>query len=285
MTRLSSDIISGMAETIEAYDIDLARKTGLTLRQIAARTAGISEEILCEAFEKESVAAIPFTSGQGVIKGFTQAVQAIIHHLGCPSFITESSDAAGLAEAIEKGASILFFADDIRFISINLSQKRCVDNDLATGWSYASALDACAKGLNGQDVLLIGAGRVGKNALNALDSLGANVGVFDIDDTKVQPLIDKYGIKKEKDLSDALGRYKLLFDASPAPDIIHPEHIKSDTIIAACGIPIGLDQSARTLVEDHLIHDPLQLGTAAMLAIAVSYGLHNKYGGRIGRIA
>jgi pyrrolysine biosynthesis protein PylD len=285
LTRLRSDLISGMAETIDVYAIELEQKTGFTLRQIAARTAGISEEALCTAFETESAAAIPVTSGQGVIEGFTQAVQAIIHHLGCPSFITESCDIAGIAEGIERGASILFLADDIRFIAINLSQKRVIDNDLATGWSYAYALDACAGGLQGQSLLLIGAGRVGKHALCALDRLGASVGVFDIDDSKVQPLMDTYRIKREEDLSDALDRYTLLFDASPAPDIIHPEHIKPETIIAACGIPIGVSDKARTLVEGRLIHDPLQLGTAAMLAIAVGHRLHNKCGGRIGRIA
>lgn len=285
MTRLSSDMTSGVAETIDAYDIELAQKTGLTLRQIAARTAGVSEEELRTVFEMESVAVIPVTSGQGLIEGFTQAVQAIVHHLGCPSFITESCDAAGIAEGIERGASILFLADDDRFIAINLSQKRVVDNDLATGWSYAYALEACAGSLQGRSLLLIGAGRVGKNALCALDRLGANVAVFDIDGSKVRPLVDKYGITREENLSEALDRYTLLFDASPAPDIIQPEHIKSETIIAACGIPLGLSDKARILVEERLIHDPLQLGTATMLALAVCSGLHDKCGGRIGRIA
>jgi pyrrolysine biosynthesis protein PylD len=285
MTRLNSELISGMKETMDAYDIELVQKTGLTLRQLAARTAGISEKVLCTDFAAERVASIPVTSGQGVIKGFTQAVHAIIGHLGCPSFVTESCDVAGFAEGIDKGASILFLADDVRFIAINLSHKLIVDNDLATGWSYAHALDACVGGLSGQDVLLIGAGRVGKHALRALLGLGAKVGVFDIDGSKVQPLIGKYRIKREEDLSDALDRYTLLFDASPAPDIIHPEHIRPETTIAACGIPIGLSDKARSLVEERLIHDPLQLGTAAMLAIAVRCGLRNKCGGRIGRIA
>lgn len=285
MTRLSSDMISGMAETIDAYDLELVQKTGLTLRQIAARTAGISEEALYEAFRSENVSVIPVTAGQGVIEGFTQALEGIIQHLECSCFITGNSDAAGLAEGIEKGATIVFMADDNRFIAVNLSQKHVIDNAEATGWSYAYALDACAGGLNEQDVLLIGAGLVGKNALCALDRLGANVGVYDIDGSKVQPLIDHYRIKQEENLSDALDRYTLLFDASPAPDIIHPEHIKPETIIAACGIPLGLSDKARSLVEGRLIHDPLQLGTAAMLAKAVCCGLHNKCGGRIGRIA
>jgi pyrrolysine biosynthesis protein PylD len=274
-----------MNETIDAYDFELVQKTSLTLRQIAARTAGISEEALCTALERENVAAIQVTSGQGMIEGFTQAVRAIIHHLGCPSFITECCDAAGVAEGIERGASIIFLADDIRFIAINLSRKRVVDNDLATGWSYAHALDACVGGLRGRSLLLIGAGRVGKHALYALDRLGAKVGVFDIDGSKVQALADKYNIKREDNLSDALDRYTLLFDASPAPDIIQAKHIKPETTIAACGIPIGLSDEARSLVEDRLIHDPLQLGTAAMLAMAVGQGLNDKSGGRIGRIA
>ena len=285
MTRLSSEWISGMNEILTDYDLDLLQISGLTLRQIAAKTAGLSEETLCEALRSECVAVIPFTAGQGVIRGFTQAVESIIEHLGCPCFVTEKCDAAGLAEGIEKGASIFFLADDNRFIAMNLSHKRVVDNDLATGWSYAHALDACVGGLQARNILLIGAGRVGKNALCALDRLGANVGVFDIDGSKVQPLIEKYGIKREENLADALDRYTLLFDASPAPDIIHPQHIRPETIIAACGIPIGLSDKARTLVKGRLIHDPLQLGTAAMLAIAVGCGLHNICGGRIGRIA
>jgi len=140
MTHLSSEWISGMNETIAAYDLELVQKSGLTLRQIAAKTAGLSEETLCEAFRSECVAVIPVTAGQGVIRGFTQAVESIIEHLGCPCFITEKCDAAGLAEGIEKGASIFFLADDNRFIAINLSHKRVVDNDLATGWTFEPSI-------------------------------------------------------------------------------------------------------------------------------------------------
>lgn len=285
MTRLSSDWISGINETIGAYDTALVQKTGLTLRRIAARAAGMSEEILCQALGSERAAIIPITAGQGVIKGFTKAVDGIIQHLGCPCFITMNSDAAGLAEGVEKGASIVFLADDDRFIAINLSQKRVIDNTEATGRSYAHALDASAGGLKGKDVLLIGSGRVGKYALHALIALGARVGVFDIEGMKAQALAERFEIKREDNLSDALKLYTLFFDASPASDIIHPEHIKPDTIIAACGIPLGLSDEARILAEERLIHDPLQLGTATMLAMAVCHGSSDKHGGRIGRIA
>ncbi len=285
MTRLTSELISGMSETLAVYDVVLVQKTGLTLRQIAARTAGMSEEILCQAFDSEHVAVIPVTAGQGIIKGFTQAVEGIIEYLGCPCFITANSDAAGLAEGIEKGATIVFLADDNRFIAINLTHKRVIDNAEATGWSYAYALDACAGGLKGRNVLLIGAGRVGENALYALHRLGANVGIFDIDTQRTRFLTSKFSISEEEDLSAALNRYTLFYDASPAPDIIHAEHLKPDTAIAACGIPIGVSDEARNLIEERLIHDALQLGTAAMFAMAIRFGLSDKYGGRIGRIA
>jgi pyrrolysine biosynthesis protein PylD len=285
MTRLSSELISGLNENMDAYDLELVQKTGHTLRQIAARTAGLSEKALCEAFRSERAAVVPITAGQGVIEGFVQAVEGIIRHMGCPCFVTGNSDAAGLAEGIEQGASIVFLADDNRFIAINIPQKQVIDNAEATGWSYAYALDACAGGLNDRDVLLIGAGRVGKNALNALLGLGVKVGVFDMDRSKVRSLAEKFKIKQEENLSEALDTYTLLYDASPAQDIIHPEHIKPQTIVAACGIPLGLSDEARIFVNERLIHDPLQLGTAAMLAMAVGRGLNDKSGGRIGRIA
>jgi pyrrolysine biosynthesis protein PylD len=73
--------------------------------------------------------------------------------------------------------------------------------------------------------------------------------------------------------------YSLFYDASPAQGIILPEHIKPHTIVAACGIPLGLSDEARSFIGDRLIHDPLQLGTAAMLAMAVGRELNKKTGG------
>ena len=285
MTRLTSRLIDGMDESIASYDNEFVRKTGLSLRQIAAKAAGMTDEALGLALGTHCAAVIPVTAGQGVIHGFSDSVHVIIRHLGCPAFITDASDAAGVAEGIERGASILFLADDSRFIAINLSEKIVTDNAVATAWSYAYALDACAGGLKDRNVLLIGAGRVGENAARALVHLGSIVGVFDIDGQKTRILETKYRIKREEDLSEALERYAFFYDASPASGIILPEHIKPDTAIAACGIPLGLSEEARRLVENRLIHDPLQLGTAAMLSMAVSHEDDDKNGGQIGRIA
>jgi len=271
MTRLTENSIAGIVKNIAAYDGELVRKTGLSLKRIAARAAGMTEESADIYFKSEYAAIVPITAGAGAIAGFTLAVQSILDYLGCPSFVTENSDVSGLAEGVEKGASIVFLADDSRYVAINLHHRTIIDNDRATGWGYAFGLDSLAGGLKGHKVLLIGAGKVGKNALCALSHLDAEVGIHDIDQTKSQSLALKYNMNVEKNLPDALSRYTLIFDASPAPDIILPEHIKPGTAIAACGIPIGLSKEAQSMAQDRLIHDPLQLGTATMLAMAVHY--------------
>jgi pyrrolysine biosynthesis protein PylD len=279
MTRLTESLIAGIDKNITAYDSELLQVTGSNLIQIAARAAGMTEEEANISFKSESAAVVPITSGAGAIEGFTLAVQSILDYLGCPSFVTENPDVGGLAEGIEKGASIVFLADDSRYVAINLHYRIVIDNDRATGWGYAIGLDSLAGGLEGHEVLLIGAGKVGRNALCALSHLGAAVGIYDINHTKSRSLAMKYKMSFEKDLLNALNRYALLFDASPAPDIILPEHIRPETAVAACGIPLGLSKEAKVLAQGRLIHDPLELGTATMLAMAVHSKPKNKYWG------
>jgi pyrrolysine biosynthesis protein PylD len=70
-----------------------------------------------------------------------------------------------------------------------------------------------------------------------------------------------------------------LFDASPAGDIISEDLIRSDTVVAACGLPIGLTNGARIQIEGRLIHDPLQIGTATMLTMALKMCNNYRDGG------
>jgi pyrrolysine biosynthesis protein PylD len=270
MTRLTESMIAGIERNIAAYDSELLQMTGFNLRQIAARAAGMCEGAAGIHFKSESVAVVPITAGEGAIAGFPQAVKSILSYLGCPSFVTENSDVSGLAEGVEKGASIVFLADDNRYVAINLNHRILIDNDRAAGWGYAFALDSLAGGLKGQEVLLIGAGKVGTQALCALSHLGAEVGIYDIDPAKSRSLASEFKMRFERDFSDALSRYLLFFDASPASDIIRPEHIRPETAVAACGIPLGLSKEALAMMHGRLIHDPLELGTATMLAMAVN---------------
>jgi len=269
MTRLTSEDITNIPQTLDQYDLELKHKTGCTLREIACMAASVSENKLSSASANLKVAAIPISSGQGIIPHFAQAVQAITHHIGFSSFTTDSYDIAGLAEAVNRKAQIIFLADDSSFVAVNLPHMLVVDNNEATARGYVAALESMARGIRNRQVLVIGAGKVGTQAIRTLKEWGARAGIFDINAEKAEMVAKEYGVTKEDDLEQALQHYSLLFDASPASEIIQAKHIKSDTMIAACGIPLGLTAQAYSLVKDRLIHDPLQIGVATMLAMTL----------------
>lgn len=270
MTRLHSNQVASIPKTLLSYDAELIRKTGCNLRQIACRAAQVTEDDLVNFIISIQVAVVPVTSGKGVIAGFVEAVQSITAHLGCRTYITNNCDVAGLAEAIENRSDIIFLADDKRFVALDMLQRRVIDNAEATGRGYVAALDCLTGGLGEKEVLVIGAGPVGKSAIVSLKKAGAKVGLYDIDQTKAQHVAREFKVKVEKNISEAAGLYNILFDASPASQIITPEYIKPRTIVAAPGIPLGLSHEAASLVGDRLIHDPLQIGVATMLALALA---------------
>jgi pyrrolysine biosynthesis protein PylD len=271
MTRLNEKDIKQIGRTLHAYDAGLAKKTGYTLKQIAMRAAGLSEREMDEALASARVAVFPVTCGQGIIRGFAGAVESILRHLGAKIFQGEASDIGGLAEVVERGADIVFAADDQKFIALHLSAKSVIDNAEATARGYVEALGCIAGGLEGRDVLVLGgAGRVGWHAVCALGEKGAKVAIYDPDRRRSASRVKGRDIIVEDDLEKALRRHLLLFDASPAVKIIRSEHIKPSTVIAAPGIPLGLTEGAYDLVKDRLIHDRLQIGVATMLAEALA---------------
>ena len=267
--RLAKEDIMGVTQKLAAYDAELVRKTGLSLREIARRSVGASEGKAEAAVGSHTVAVVRITSGQGVIENFAEAVKGILIHIGANAFITRDSDVAGLAEGVEKGADIAFLADDNRFIALNFSLRKVVDNVEATAKGYVSALQAMAGDLRQRDVLVIGgAGRVGWNAVLSLEKMGAKVAVFDLNQDRVELLVRGHEITVEGNLDEALSRYTIFFDASPAADIIQSKHIKPETFIAAPGIPLGLSEEAYFLVKECLIHDVLEIGVATMFVHA-----------------
>jgi pyrrolysine biosynthesis protein PylD len=269
VTRLKKEDIMDIVQKLPAYEADLVRKTGLSLKEIASRAIEDSEEKARAAIGSHKVAVVPVTSGQGVIENFAEAVEGVLIHIGANAFITGDSDVAGLAEGVEKGADIAFLADDNRFIALNFSLRKVVDNVEATAKGYVSALQAMAGDLRRRDVLVIGgAGRVGWNAVLALEKIRAKVAVFDLNQDRVELLVRGHEITVERNLDEALSRYTILFDASPAADIIQSKHIRPETFIAAPGIPLGLTEEAYSLVKERLIHDVLEIGVATMLVQA-----------------
>lgn len=268
--------IGYVTDRLAVYDQELVTKTGCTLRGLACRAAGVSETVVEKILENLHVGIVPFTSGQGIIKGFGEALAGIGTHLGCSAFVTHATDAAGLAEAYERKTDIILLADDNRFVAIHTQSRNVIDNAVATGKGFASGLELMAKGLKGKPVLVIGCGPVGQSAVSALLRTGARVSVYDIDPLryddleKVEHLKGDVGIRTAKEINEALSDHRYILDASSARDIIHTNHITPGTYISAPGMPLGLSEDARAMVSDRLLHDPLQIGVATMIVSAVS---------------
>jgi len=266
---LTKEDMMEVTQKLPAYDVELVRKTGLSLKEIARRSVEVSEEEARAAIGSHTVAVVSITSGQGAIENFAEAVKGILIHIGANAFITRDSDVAGLAEGVEKRADIVFLADDNRFIALNFPLRKAIDNVGATAKGYVSALEAMAGDLNQREVLVIGgAGRVGWNAVLSLEKKGARVAVFDPNQDRVESLVKGHEITVERNLEEALSRYTVFFDASPVANIIQSKHIKPETLIAAPGMPLGLNEEAYSLVKERLIHDILEIGVATMLVQA-----------------
>ncbi len=275
MTRLISEQIRSIPEALNYYDDELKTKTGFNLKEIAAVAAGIKDEQQLDT-KLYKVAVIPVTAGLGTIEGFSEAIWAIAGHLGFSAFITSSSDVSGLVEAYERKADLALLADDNKYVAINLITRHVAENDQATASGYCAALANMAGGLNGKEVLLIGAGPLGRAAARFLAKTGAELIIYDLDKKReillAETVRTMYGVKAIEGLAlgEALKRYPLIFDASPGENIIRAAMINDETMIAAPGIPLGLDSEALAVASDRLIHDPLQIGTAVMLLTALT---------------
>lgn len=271
MTRLKTNDITDIAANLDAYDTRLLSQTGRTLKGIACLTAGVGEGRLLKLQDRISVGVIPLSCGQGIISDFSETVASIIKHLGFSAFVAAASDVEAMVDACRREADILFMADERRFVAIDLQSRSVVDNADMTGRGFTTGLALMAGGLMGKNVFVIGCGEVGRAATESLLSLGADVAVYDVDTSSTRALARQTGntIKIEPSLDAALMHYDLLFDASPVVDIIGAEHIDEKTFVAAPGMPCGTTAAATEKLNRRLLHDPLRIGVACMLANAV----------------
>jgi pyrrolysine biosynthesis protein PylD len=280
MTRLTTNDIATIVDELEAYDSELLSKTGCTLTGIACRAAGIEESEVKKISGNLLVGVIPITFGEGIISRFCETVAGIVSHIGCRTYVTTASDIAGIADAVEKKADILMFADDDRFVAINISARRVVDNADATAKGYVAGLNLMSGGLKGKDVLVIGCGPVGSCVTETLANMDTQVSVYDVKPSRSKNLADRLKqslnaeIEVAKELESSLLRHQFIVDATPVADIIRAHHITPETYISAPGVPLGLNSDAQAKISNRLLHDPLQIGVATMVVCAL--GSHLK---------
>jgi len=268
MTRLRESDINLIVRQVKEYNEELVRKTGHTLSDIAAHAVGMH---CTDVHEPGPIAVLPMTCGQGVISGFSETVAGILTFLGMSTFVPSSTDAKGFAEVLERGAEIVFMADDDRFIAAHLKTGRFSDNSVATGKGYVAALDYMTGGIKDHSVLILGAGPVGRSAAFSVLDFGGRIHVFDKDTKASEKLahdvLSQRGqnIHVEGDLDSALTSHRLILVACPEAGFITENHLYSDSFVAAPGVPLGIHSEALDQISSRLVHDPLQLGVATML--------------------
>lgn len=265
MTRLTEDVIWGVPDDKMDLDGRLMKATGKTVKGIALEAAGLDMDDY--DLSRFTAAAVPVTSGLGIIGGFAKSVDAITARLGMRSYVTESTDVAGFAEAVGKDTDIIMMSDDPMFISYNTLERKYTDNSWGTAMGYAVCLKNAAKGVEGKDVLVVGSGRVGTWATKILIGWGANVTVTDIIHEKAEALTS-LGAKAERNVEKAVSDNTLLINA--APYIIPGEIIAQGSIISSPGVPHYYDLEGRTRCKA-IIHDPLEIGTAVMAVNSAAY--------------
>ena len=263
MTRLKEDDISGIIRHLEAHDIELRRQTGRTLAEIAASLAGTSREIH-ERIHTTPVAVIPLTTGQGIIGGFSDTCAAILRHIGMPAFVTSQPDAAGMVEAVERGAEEIFMADDLTCTMLDLPTHTSAENSACTGLGFAAALAARLGRLRGRRITVLGAGPVGSNAAEYFLERGAEVVIYDTDEAKTAAWRGRDRVCVARTSAEALALSNIYFEARTARDTIQDEDMDDATLVAAPGIPLGVSEAAMAHHGAQVIHDPLELGVASM---------------------
>jgi pyrrolysine biosynthesis protein PylD len=240
------------------------------LRQIACHALALEEEEVRGVAPRLRMAIVPIRWGQGVIEGFCEATAAILRHLGLDASVTDRADVSGIAEAHATGADAIFLADDDDFVALNSRTRQSIHNSDATGRGFAAGLDLMSGGVAGEEVLVLGCGRVGRQAAASLLGYGARVSIYDIDSRRcrdfksVSSEPDSARLTIESDFHEALSGHSLIVDATNASEIICAEDVSSETFVAAPGVPLGLTRAAVDEMSDRLLHDPLQVGVATM---------------------
>lgn len=265
MTRLRYDDISHISEQLTKYDSDLRRIIDMGLNELGAAAAGANLTELQKYIKGECVGIVPITSGEGIINSFSQTIKSIIDFTGLTSFITNATDVAGIAEAVERKATMLFIADDATCTLLHLKKNIIADNSECTSRGFATALKNKIKNSDKKKITILGAGPVGQMAAKNLKADDIEIIIYDIDKEKMDTAANNLGIGTAKSLQEALDKSNFYFEATTSINTIKENDIKADTFIAAPGVPLGIDETVIKKHADRIITDTLEIGVITMV--------------------
>ncbi|MEG2658786.1 MAG: hypothetical protein RSA04_05575, partial [Clostridiales bacterium] len=197
MTRLQNEWIVNMTKELPQWAEHLESQSKMSLLNLAALAGDVSRGRLKSASWRLKVGVVPVTAGLGLITTFCQQVAGILTHMGFDVFITEATDVSGIYEATQRGAGVIFTADDRYFLALNMSKNLVAENSDATARGFVAALEGAVGGLRDKEVLVLGGGRVGRSALAFLKCRGADGVVYD-NDEEVLAALGKEGYATTK---------------------------------------------------------------------------------------
>lgn len=256
MTRLTPEDLINIQEDIHICEQIIYEITDRKIIQLL-------ENIYNIKYNGEKIGIIPITSGNGLIDNFSESLLKILRMFNMDSFITKRVDVSGYYEAIKKNADIILMADDSTFLAYNLKNMKISNNQIATGKIYSEIL-INSKNLNDKDILIIGAGNVGKPAIENFIKYNYNIYIYDLDESKIDdiikkfPTIIKYNFNQNK-------KFSKIFEATPSENTIPESVLINGTIVSTPGIPRALSKTLETKYNIKLIMEPLGLGTLSMI--------------------
>ncbi|MDO4553562.1 MAG: 3-methylornithyl-N6-L-lysine dehydrogenase PylD [Lachnospiraceae bacterium] len=257
MSRLIESDIEKVAERMALSDQEFKKQTGCTMEETAQYAVGLKNRRT-----HYRTAVVPVTSGLGIIGGFSDTVCEILKYCGIDAWVTQKTDVAGLQEAYEKNAEMVFMADDDIFSAFLLDGRRIYsDNGYGTGIGYAAALSLAMKGKK-EEVLVLGAGPVGRAAAGWFDLNQIPFSVYDVVEERAIEAVKGLPYGKVLESGRKKKEFHYFLDATPVEGVITKNDVAAGTVIASPGMPIGTTKEAQK--EAVLIFNPLESGVLTM---------------------
>lgn len=264
MTRLRTEWITYMLDGMEEYNRQLRVKTGMDLSDLVMETFDIPSERYASLRQKLRVAVVPITQGEGIIDSFSQSVAAIVASMGFDADVMEHTDVDGIYDAVRTDRQILFFADDTRYLAVNVTTGKWSDNNYATALGFIRVMKALmerhGKDMQRETLLQIGFGIVGKEAAGILRQMGVDFDLYDKDSAAASAFDGKKLKGKEE-----IRQYSYILDFTNEGGWLTREDLAGSVLYASPGVPYSMDQEAAAAFEERAVHDNLEIGTAIML--------------------
>lgn len=268
MTRLCESDLAGQADDWGGYAARLRRTVGCGLEEVCARALDLPPDAVRRALAAVRVGVVPVSSGEGRIPGFAGLLAATARALGSAAVVLPPDD-EGFAQARAGACDVLLWADDDTYLAEHVRSGHSAENGWATGRGFAAALCGMAERHDlERRVLVLGAGPVGTSAAAWLAGQGFAVTLCDTVAGRAQAraadIPQCRGITPRE--LDGLASFFCLLDASPTDACFPRQHLAAGACISAPCVPCPWLECAP--VPERVWHDPLQLGTAVMLAAA-----------------